>query len=138
NQQESKFRGAGPRLGIEGSVPLRGGFMLDFAADASALFGAQSFQSVVVGTTTLTTTPPAGIPPIPPTVTVTNTSENAVVYNADIQAGLGYWVTPNFKLSAAYRLDAFFGALRTLDSQGNPTKVDRLFHGPRVAATVRF
>jgi hypothetical protein len=138
NQQESKFRGAGPRLGIEGSVPLRGGFMLDFAADAAALFGTQWFKTVQVGTTTITTTPPVALPPVPPTVTVTDTSKNAVVYNADIQAGIGYWVTPNFKLSAAYRLDAFFGALRTLDAQANPTKVDRYFHGPRVAATVRF
>ncbi len=138
NQQESTFRGAGPRLGIEGSVPLRRGFALDFAADGAALFGTQSFRSAATTTFTATTTPPVAIPPPPPVATTTDTSLNAVVYNADIQAGIGYWLTPKVKLSAAYRLDAFFGALRTLDAQGNLTKVDRYFHGPRVAATVRF
>jgi hypothetical protein len=138
NQQRSKFLGAGPRLGIEGSVPLRRGFVLDFAADGAALFGSQSFRSVATTTTTVSTTPPVAIPVPPPFTTVTDTSLNAVVYNADIQAGIGYWATPNLKLSAAYRLDAFFGALRTLDAQGNLTKIDRYFHGPRVAATVKF
>jgi hypothetical protein len=40
--------------------------------------------------------------------------------------------------SAAYRLDAYFGALKVPDPQGNLVKVDRYFHGPRVTTAINF
>jgi hypothetical protein len=36
------------------------------------------------------------------------------------------------------RLDAYFGALTTLDVAGNQRTADRYFHGPRIAGSVRF
>jgi hypothetical protein len=60
------------------------------------------------------------------------------VPNADIQAGVSYWVKQNVRLSAAYRLDAYFGVLKVPDPQGNLVKIDRYFHGPRVTAAINF
>jgi hypothetical protein len=44
----------------------------------------------------------------------------------------------NVRLSAAYRLDAYFGTLKVPDPQGNLVKIDRYFHGPRVTAAINF
>ena len=63
---------------------------------------------------------------------------NAAVFNADLQAGISYWFNPNVKLTASYRLDAFFGALSTLNSAGATTKVDRYYQGPRLILTGNF
>jgi len=64
--------------------------------------------------------------------------KGATVGNVDLQAGVAYWVTPSFRVNASYRLDAYFGAIRTLDVAGNQRTIDRYFHGPRIAGTVRF
>src|SRR5262249_26907016 len=35
NKQNTSFRGAGPRVGFEGAVPLGGGWQVDYLADAA-------------------------------------------------------------------------------------------------------
>jgi hypothetical protein len=68
-------------------------------------------------------------------------SKTIVVGNVDVQAGFGYWITPNLKLAASYRLDAFFGALKqNPDSDPNVPEqsIDRFYHGPRLTLTGRF
>jgi hypothetical protein len=134
-QQKSTFRGAGPRIGAEGAAPLWGGWSFDYLADGAVLFGTHKFNQV--NTTAIATTPP--IPGFAfPGGSTNSTSKGGTVFNADIQAGVSYWLNPNVKVSASYRLDAYFGALSTLSVENDPsrlTKVDRYFHGPRLALT---
>jgi hypothetical protein len=45
------------------------------------------------------------------------------------------------KVSASYRLDAFFNVFSTLDVRNDPTKLqrmDRYVHGPRLAVSAQF
>jgi hypothetical protein len=135
-QQNTSFRGAGPRIGVEGAIPLPAGWEVNYLAGAAALFGTRRFDLTRRLFDDVSTN-----------VGLSSTSVNrftqvdqkgAVVGNVDLQAGVAYWVTPNFRVSASYRLDAYFGALTTLDVAGNQRAVDRYFHGPRIAGSVRF
>jgi hypothetical protein len=139
DEQQSKFIGTGPRLGVEGSVPLGASWSLDYLGDTAVLFGAQRFQTIKTGTSTATTIPPgaASLPPASSSIAFFYQT-NAAVFNADLQAGISYWFNPNVKLTASYRLDAFFGALSTLNSAGATTKVDRYYQGPRLILTGNF
>jgi hypothetical protein len=50
-------------------------------------------------------------------------------------------MSPNLKLSASYRLDAWFNVLTGLSAANDPTKlqtVDRDVHGPRVGVSAVF
>jgi hypothetical protein len=134
NEETSHFQGVGPRIGVEGAIPLRGGFSFDYLSDVAVLFSTgQSRQFIATSSVSVM---PGGFSTT--TVTAGEDSHGAIVPNADIQAGISYWVNQRVKLSAAYRLDAYFGVLKVLDAEGNLMKADRYFHGPRVAATVNF
>lgn len=137
-EQHASFRGAGPRIGVEGAIPLHAGWQFDYLAGAAVLFGTRRFNSIFTEMdVTNSNIPGFGGPPGGFVIAAANQS-GATVANADLQAGFAYWVTPNFKMSASYRLDAYFGAITTLDVAGNQRTADRYFHGPRVAASVRF
>ncbi len=137
-QQQSKFRGAGPRVGLDGEVPLWQRWSLDYAGDAAVLFGTQWVTTATGTTTGISTVPPAPVPGLPATLVGTFNERAATVFNADLQVGVSYWLTQNVKLTAAYRLDAFFGGLPTFDAEGGYTKADRYYHGPKLAVTGRF
>jgi hypothetical protein len=134
NEETSHFQGVGPRIGVEGAIPLRGGFSFDYLSDVAVLFSTGQSRQFIA--TTSVSVMPGGFSTT--TVTAGEDSHGAIVPNADIQAGISYWVNQRVKLSAAYRLDAYFGVLKVLDAEGNLMKADRYFHGPRVAATVNF
>jgi hypothetical protein len=51
------------------------------------------------------------------------------------QAGLSYWFSPTMKISASYRFDGYFRALKTFGSAGNITTVDRFYNGPVLGLT---
>lgn len=132
---ESRFLGAGPRLGIDGSIPLGAGWSFDYLGDVAILFGRQTFQQESNGTFSLN-----GVP-LNTVHTIVTDQKFATVFNTDIQAGLSYWVTDNIKISGSYRLDAYFNVLRTLDAKNDPTKLqpaDRYIHGPRFALMAQF
>jgi hypothetical protein len=93
-------------------------------AGAAVLFGERSLQETI----TL-----AGV-----TVPVVTSSDTRAVFNVDAQAGLSYWITPATKVTASYRFDGYFKALKTLDSAGNVTSVDRFYNGPMLRVTTRF
>jgi Legionella pneumophila major outer membrane protein precursor len=137
--QRSSFLGAGPRIGIEGSVPLAAGWAFDYLGDVAALLGNQRLANT---TTTMASFTPASFvvafgPPPGGTSITTSDQRFATVFNADIQAGVSYWVTQNVKLSASYRLDAFFGVFNQTFTAGRQT-ADRYIHGPRAAVTAQF
>lgn len=138
NTLNSSFLGAGPVIGAQGSVPFWGQFAFDYRADAAVLFGS---QKVVFGSTTSTTISPmvAIIGPGSFTTGPTALTDKTVaVFNGDLQAGFSYWVNPHVKVTASYRLDAFFGALKTIDAAGNGVSVNRYYQGPQLAVTATF
>jgi hypothetical protein len=120
--EKSSFLGAGPRLGVEGSTPLGGAWSFDWLAGAAVLVGGRELK--VTAST-----------PNPPLSTTTNFSDNAAILNLDAQAGLSYWVNPNLKVTASYRFDGYFKALRTFNSAGNVVNADRFYNGPMVRLT---
>jgi hypothetical protein len=50
----------------------------------------------------------------------------STVFNADLQVGVSYWVSLNVKLSARYRLDAYFNVLTGLSAVNDPTKLQTM------------
>jgi hypothetical protein len=134
--QQSKFLGAGPRFGIDGSAPIRMGWTFDYLGDVAALFGTQKFQRTSSFDNPIFLNTPLSTPPV-----IDATQKFGTVFNSDIQLGVSYWISQNLKISASYRLDAFFNVLTTLDVKNDPTRlqpIDRYIHGPRLAVTGQF
>jgi hypothetical protein len=142
------FFGAGPRVGLEGSVPLIGPLAFDYSGNAAVLFGnTKIINESNSGFSYIT----SGTNQMPPIVGVAGTLTNnqtgivnrtqwqsrIVVYNLDIQAGLAYWFTPNWKLAVSYRLDAFFDVLRAFPDASNNggQSINRFYHGPKLTLT---
>jgi Legionella pneumophila major outer membrane protein precursor len=122
-QQKSTFVGAGPRFGVQGDIPLGGQWSIDWLAGAAVLFGERAVTLTVPGVTTFGA----------------SVSDNSrAVFNVDAQAGLSYWVTPTTKITASYRFDGYFKALKTFNSAGNVTDIDRLYNGPMLRLTTKF
>ena len=117
------FFGAGPRVGLEGSVPLIGPLGFDYSTNAAMLFGTTKINSAsnsALSNSSTLTTAAGGVvlftETFPPTQTSlsngTNWSSSVAVYNFDIQGGFSWWFSPTFKLGLSYRLDAFIDPLR--------------------------
>lgn len=140
------FFGAGPRVGLEGSVPLIGPLGFDYSTNAALLFGATKItsasNSTLSNSSTLTTAAGGVVlftETFPPTQTSlsngTNWSSSVAVYNFDIQGGVSWWFSPTFKLGLSYRLDAFIDPLRAAPDDG---RLSRYYHGPKLTLTGRF
>jgi hypothetical protein len=127
-QAKSTFLGAGPRLGVVGETPLGGGWSFDWLAGAAVLFGERQVQRTAADTTA---TGSVG------SITSTN-SDNAAVFNLDAQAGISYWVNPNVKITASYRFDGYFNAIREFDASGNLVDANRYYQGPMLRLTSKF
>ena len=124
-QERTSFVGAGPRFGVQGDIPLGGPWSIDWLAGAAVLFGERSLQETATafGTTTA--------PRLP-------VSDSRAVFNLDAQGGLSYWFSPTMKISASYRFDGYWKALKTFNSAGNVTDIDRFYNGPMVRLTAKF
>ena len=140
------FFGAGPRVGLEGSVPLIGPLGFDYSTNAALLFGTTKItsasNSALSNSSTLTTAAGGVVlftETFPPTQTSlsngTSWSSSVAVYNFDIQGGVSWWFSPTFKLGLSYRLDAFIDPLRAAPDDG---RLSRYYHGPKLALTGRF
>jgi hypothetical protein len=138
NVTRSRFLGAGPRIGVEGSVPLAGGWAFDYLADAAVLFGSQRVTSDT--SSVLTTSPAVMALVFGGTNSSTSVSDQrfATVFNADMQVGVSYWMTQNVKLSASYRLDAYFNVLNHSLAPTVNQSSDRYIHGPRLGVSATF
>ena len=132
--QKATFVGAGPRLGVDGSTPLGGGWSIDWLGGVAVLFGERQ--------TTQTTFPtPAGGGVFLPITSASAISDTTAVFNVDGQAGLSYWFSPNFKITASYRVDAYFSALKTVKpgtANGSFNSVDQIYNGPMLRLTSSF
>lgn len=140
------FFGAGPRVGLEGSVPLIGPLGFDYSTNAALLFGTTKItsasNSTLSNSSTLTTAAGGVVlftATSPPTQTSlsngTSWSSSVAVYNFDIQGGVSWWFSPTFKLGLSYRLDAFIDPLRAAPDDG---RLSRYYHGPKLTLTGRF
>jgi hypothetical protein len=54
------------------------------------------------------------------------------------EAGLSYWLNPNLKITASYRFDGYFNAIKTFDANGNLVDVNRFYQGPMLRLTSKF
>ncbi|MGY4626751.1 Lpg1974 family pore-forming outer membrane protein [Bradyrhizobium sp. USDA 4486] len=126
----ASFLGAGPLIGLEGSVPFAGTWSFDYHGDVALLVGRQQQQRTVRSLSD----------PPPPFEHVTTDSNRifAGSLSADIQVGISYWLTQNLKLGASYRLDAFVNVFNEAGSSNNGFTPDRYTHGPRVTLTGQF
>jgi Legionella pneumophila major outer membrane protein precursor len=131
----SKFLGVGPRLGIEGVNPLGGPWSLDYNGGVAVLFGKRSFDSSSIMTLIYD---PGGTNSPGTVATATNSSDTGAVFNLDAQAGISYQFNPNFKMTASYRFDGYWNALRTVNSAGAIVNEDRFYYGPMLRATLTF
>jgi major outer membrane protein len=136
--QRNAFLGAGPRIGLEGSVPFAGNWAFDYLGDVALLFGTQ--KSLNTQTSNTTTTPAflAALLGGGGSVTTTLTERFGTVLNGDIQLGISYWVSEHFKVSASYRLDAFINVQNQGSAAVTNLTPDRYTHGPRLAVTGQF
>ena len=121
-EQKTSFIGAGPRFGVQGDIPLGNQWSIDWLAGAAVLFGERSVTLSVPAVTSFGA----------------SVSDTAAVFNVDAQAGLSYWFTPATKITASYRFDGYFKALKTVDSNVNPTNIDRFYSGPMLRLTTKF
>ena len=129
-QSRSQFLGVGPRLGVAGSQPLAGSWAFDYLGGLAVLFGNRSLDATQ--TLSATTAPPLT------SIAALNSSSTVGIFNLDAQAGISYWLTPNFKLTASYRFDGYWGALTIIEPTGAPGQQGRFYYGPMLRGTITF
>lgn len=133
NDARASFLGAGPLIGLEGSVPFAGKWSIDYNGDVALLMGRLQSQNTA-RTLSIVGPPPAVIDQ----VGTGNDGLFAGMLSADIQVGVSYWLTQNLKLGASYRLDAFVNVFNETGSSNAGFTPDRYTHGPRVTLTGQF
>ena len=133
-QQTNRFLGIGPRVALEGNAPIAGPWSIDYMGGVAALYAHRTVDQTV--TTSLTGPfPPVCLAGCPVAV---SSSSDGFVFNPDAMIGLSYAFTRNTRLSLNYRVDAYFNALRVVDSANNTTNVNRIYHGPNLRLTVNY
>jgi hypothetical protein len=142
------FLGAGPLIGVNGAVPFAGKWTFDYTGDLAVLFGTQTSQFTTINGATIV---PAFLNILAANGNNANVNTNSkfsTMLSGDIQAGFGYWVTPNVKVAGSYRVDA----LVNVDNVSNSRNVNsltfnsgpfnftptRYTHGPRLTITGQF
>lgn len=137
-QQTNKFLGVGPRVAIEGVVPLQGAWSIDYNGGIAGLFGHSSGNQAVSVISTTTSAPPVLPVCLSGCPIAVNSSSNAFVFNADAQAGIAYAFSPGAKLSLNYRFEGYWNPLRGFNSAGAPTNLARTYNGPTLKLTVAY
>ena len=136
-ESRANFLGAGPLIGMEGSVRFMGNWSFDYKGDMAVLFGSQHVQTTTTNTASAT---PAILNQLTPGGSVNTLTGDrfAYVLSPDVQAGIGYWFTPNVKLAASYRLDAMINVQNTRSAASGTFLPNRYWHGPRLTLTAAF
>jgi hypothetical protein len=141
-ESQRTFRGVGPSVSWEGSVPFignpeRGNVTFDWGANAALLFGRNKVDGSHRTTARYFMGSPYALPP-PPTqhssnAALLNRARTLIVPNAGGFAGLSVRY-PNAKVSLGYRADFFFGAMDGgIDSRKSVTPG---FYGPFATVSV--
>ena len=90
----TSFVGAGPRIGVEASVPVAGNLSVDIEAGAAMLFGTETDFGA------------SGYVSSPSTYSY---SQSTTVTNLDFSAALSYLIGSKSKVSLGYRVEQFSG-----------------------------
>jgi hypothetical protein len=106
---------------------------LDYGGGVDVLFGNRSFDSNSSMRLTITSRPTSGT-----VTTATHSSSAGAVFNLDGQAGISYQFNPNFKMTASYRFDGYWNALRTVNTSGAIVNENVFYYGPTLRASVSF
>jgi hypothetical protein len=130
-QSRSQFLGVGPQLSIDGSAPLGGSWAFDYLGGVAVLLGNRSLNA----TQTFSST---NVFLLPSSVTTLYSSSTVGVPNLEVQAGISYWLTPNFKLTASYRFDGYWNALTVIEPNGQLAQQNQYYYGPVLRGTVTF
>jgi len=133
-QSRSRFLGVGPRLGVDGSQPLSGSWAFEYLGGVAVLFGNRSLNA----SQTLFVTTATPFVPTQTSVTTLSASSTVGIFNLDAQAGISYWLTRNFKLTASYRFDGYWNALTVIEPTGAPGQQGRFYYGPMLRGTMTF
>jgi hypothetical protein len=146
--QTNKFFGVGPRVALEGNVPLGGAWSIDYMGGLAGLYASRSTSQFA-----FTPLNNFGFPCHSGCPVNASTSSTGMVFNPDAMIGLAYAFSPTVKLALNYRVDAYFNAFRAFGaggvpppslgstavaSPGNPTYVDRIYHGPSLRLTAQY
>jgi hypothetical protein len=140
--QNDSFFGGGPRLELDGSIPLAPRWSIDYMGGIAALYGRRTaVQTVNISQSVQTAYPtplPAQLQPNCIAGCPVNAAfaDNAWVPNADAMIGLSYQITPNIKTTLSYRFDGYWGALKAFDSNGQVIDVNRLYQGAMLRLTM--
>ena len=129
--QTNKFLGVGPRLALEGTVPIGGAWFIDYMGGLAGLYGHQSTDQVATNITSggaCTSGCPINA----------STSGNGFVFNPDAMLGIAYALSPTTKLAINYHVDAYFSALRVFTPTGAAAHTDRIYHGPSLRLTMQL
>ena len=134
--QRSQFIGAGPRLEIDGTIPLGNAWSFQYMAGVAGLYGRRKLtQDVTITHPTVPTfTSPAVLQTGGPIYG--RSSSHDFILNVDAMLGLAVPINPNATFLISYRFDGYWNALRGYDENGNLTSLDRFFHGPMIRFTV--
>ncbi len=138
----NNFLGTGPLIGLEGSVRFLGAWSFDYKGDLAVLFGTQSEFETNISRTTTT----------PALLGQTNSNFSGNFVNAgpdgqrfvtmlspDIQVGVSYWFSPNWKVGVSYRIDALIAVKNQKSADANQLVLpQRYWHGPLVGFTGAF
>ena len=121
---ESRFVGAGPRGSIEGSQPIMGAWAIDYMGGVAYLYGTRSLNVTA-------SAPGLGSGAF-------GVSDVTGIFNADASLGLSYTFDKAAKLTAGYRYDSYWGAMKMYDSNLNVVNNDRAYYGPFLRFTGAF
>jgi hypothetical protein len=109
--RRSRFKGIGPSIGLETRIRLGGSLSVDFEGSAAALYGRQSYKTYFWSST--------------------STRKKTIAMNLTGALGISYKPPgSNFRISAGYKADAWFNAMRAEKSPGQEGRFDRIYHGP--------
>jgi Legionella pneumophila major outer membrane protein precursor len=140
-QTADSFLGAGPRVGIEGSIPFAGNWALDYLGDAAILFGTERSSTTTIVNSSVF---PAILAALggglggPGSISTTTAQRFSSVFSGDVQVGIGYWITSSMKLAASYRFDTMIHMQNTSTAAVTTLTPDRYWQGPRLTLTGRF
>ncbi|MCZ8547392.1 Lpg1974 family pore-forming outer membrane protein [Mesorhizobium qingshengii] len=120
---KSRFRGLGPRVAVEGSIPLAGQFGLDYGVGAAYLFAITRDKTFALEDGTQV-----------------RQSDKKGVFNTDASLAVTYNFTDTTKVALGYRADVYFNALPGIDfaTSGGKSDSTRIYHGAFLRLTSSF
>jgi Legionella pneumophila major outer membrane protein precursor len=127
--QTNKFFGIGPRVALDGTVPLSGPWYLDYQFGVAGLFADRSTNQ---------TSSMSGIGCFGPCPLNGSISSNGLVFNPNAMIGLSYAFSPSVKMTINYQVDAYLDAFRVFNAAGAPTYTNRIDQGPNLRLTWLF